>query len=927
MSICIYMNDELEKIDSYLKDITSHINMNHNEIICIPDNKEKAVLELLESYDKKFKNIFVYDSDESENNLPEKVNGEYILLCDIDTCFDQMKLNEAYDFSKNNKLDIMISSPKINNEYSAFYDDFTSIEGIFHPRTLSKELFFLPKNNFNLFKSSFIKENEISIPANPLEWNNINFYFESMFLAKKAGFHKEYMLLENESPLSLNKILGAVDCENGRKKSFEEFFKMIDKFLNFFTDNNMYRIYKYHILNTIFNYFREVYEFNSEDNECYFAGLKKRIEEFREENNSDLVLTLTSDNLKFYRNILDVNSTNELLLLDENERLEHENFMYHHLLDKFNTLILDLKNSNRENNRLEIEEFPQDTKHKIVLDKFKNADGSGLSVTSYNGSLHFKVRCIEEGNLKFYFRGFELKDKNSRRMPLSIDLTRIIVDDEIILDKNRVISYEKPFRYNKDVEDGEIIDIYVEWLPLNYKSNFRYEKSENPQLLPFNTARFDIKNKGSKNNDIKIVKNNDKNSTEYCPIWFNNDEGKGTIIESSKGKIDFTIRCINSGTVEITTRSMDFRDKNRTRVPIYVDLKKLKINNEIVLNENILVSHDKPFKFVKDVKNNEKLRIQAEWTPLTSKSTYEVEESSTLPLLLKPFTTARFDIKNKGTENNQIKILKNTDNKSKPRTPKWFTNKEGQGTIIESTKGKINIELQCINKGTLEIATRSIDFRDKNKKRIPLNIDLKKLTINNQPQINKNTLITHNKPIKYKKEVEDGEIIKIEAQWGPISYQSNYEDVEIAIPPELKPFTTARFDIKNKGTENNQIKILKNTDNKSKPRTPKWFTNKEGQGTIIESTKGKINIELQCINKGTLEIATRSIDFRDKNKKRIPLNIDLKKLTINNQPQINKNTLITHNKPIKYKKEVENNEIIKIEAEWAPITNKSLLED
>ena len=147
-----------------------------------------------------------------------------------------------------------------------------------------------------------------------------------------------------------------------------------------------------------------------------------------------------------------------------------------------------------------------------------------------------------------------------------------------------------------------------------------------------------------------------------------------------------------------------------------------------------------------------------------------------------------------------------------------------------------------------------------------------------QPQINKNTLITHNKPVKYTKEVDDGEIIKIEAQWGPMSYQSNYEDEEKAIPSELKPFTTARFDIKNKGTENNQIKILKNTDNQSKPRTPKWFTNQEGQGTIIESTKGKINIELQCINKGTLEIATRSIDFRDKNKKRIPIKIDLKKL-------------------------------------------------
>ena len=81
--------------------------------------------------------------------------------------------------------------------------------------------------------------------------------------------------------------------------------------------------------------------------------------------------------------------------------------------------------------------------------------------------------------------------------------------------------------------------------------------------------------------------------------------------------------------------------------------------------------------------------------------------------------TARIDIKNHGTDKNKIKIVKNSDSYSMVQTPMWFEDEFGQGTVIQSKKGNLNITIECINQGNLKIWLRGIDFRNGNK-RIPI---------------------------------------------------------------------------------------------------------------------------------------------------------------------------------------------------------------
>lgn len=144
----------------------------------------------------------------------------------------------------------------------------------------------------------------------------------------------------------------------------------------------------------------------------------------------------------------------------------------------------------------------------------------------------------------------------------------------------------------------------------------------NNELKKYATARLDIKNKGEKTNSIKVLSITDATYVRY-PKWFNNEEGKGLIIQSHESELDFEIECINDGILNIYLRGVDIKDKNRKRFPVYVDFKKFMINGKDYLKNNQLVCHDTPHLIKKDVKSAEVIKIHTEWSPFTKNSNYE----------------------------------------------------------------------------------------------------------------------------------------------------------------------------------------------------------------------------------------------------------------------------------------------------------------
>ena len=142
-------------------------------------------------------------------------------------------------------------------------------------------------------------------------------------------------------------------------------------------------------------------------------------------------------------------------------------------------------------------------------------------------------------------------------------------------------------------------------------------------LKRYNTARIDIKNFGKKDNNIEIIEKNDLNLDIIQPSWFDDSSGVGTQIHSDEGILDLKIKCINDGELRITLRSMDVRDRNGKRFPIYIDYTKFYINGECIFDSRISVSHDMCYNYIKDdVKDGEIIDMHIEWEPFDQNSLY-----------------------------------------------------------------------------------------------------------------------------------------------------------------------------------------------------------------------------------------------------------------------------------------------------------------
>lgn len=124
----------------------------------------------------------------------------------------------------------------------------------------------------------------------------------------------------------------------------------------------------------------------------------------------------------------------------------------------------------------------------------------------------------------------------------------------------------------------------------------------------FNTwkqCRIDIKNRDA-SKSIKVLDGNSRLNIKY-PKWLN--DGKGLVIESENNTIKFNIACNGGGELLFTLRGIDFRNNPTNRIPIYVNYKQLIYNDALIFNGNHLTWHDKPYDYVNECRNNEKINV------------------------------------------------------------------------------------------------------------------------------------------------------------------------------------------------------------------------------------------------------------------------------------------------------------------------------
>ena len=152
------------------------------------------------------------------------------------------------------------------------------------------------------------------------------------------------------------------------------------------------------------------------------------------------------------------------------------------------------------------------------------------------------------------------------------------------------------------------------------------------ELEIYNTARIDLKNVGLKDNDIEILDISDKDCKVLKPLWMQNNTGLGLSFESTANILNLKVRCINDGDLDIMLKSKNVCDISGTRLPIYINYKKVLINSKDVLDDNRLASHDNQYVIKKGVKNNEILNIHIEWEPFNKKCSFK---NNNAPLIIR----------------------------------------------------------------------------------------------------------------------------------------------------------------------------------------------------------------------------------------------------------------------------------------------------
>lgn len=246
----------------------------------------------------------------------------------------------------------------------------------------------------------------------------------------------------------------------------------------------------------------------------------------------------------------------------------------------------------------EIPKFALRSKYRLMQNLFETDNFKNKFLLYYSEELYDNI----------------LRSGDNKDICAAISIIRIIDD----LDYNKI----KLNNYFENWFEGFFDNSPTADVPIINKKQITY-CTYHENLKKYIVGRFDIRNIGGQYNDIEIMSISDEDALILKPIWITNYNGSGFQIESSKCTLNIKLKCINDGNLVISLKSKNVTDKNKKRLPIFIDFKNFKINSDIVFNENAVVSHDNPYSFVKKVKNDEIINLHIEWEPFNKNSYFK----------------------------------------------------------------------------------------------------------------------------------------------------------------------------------------------------------------------------------------------------------------------------------------------------------------
>jgi glycosyltransferase involved in cell wall biosynthesis len=417
------------------------------EIICVNDGSFDNSLKIIEDFAAKDKRITVVSKKNgglsSARNAGIKcVHGKYILFLDSDDMIKNDTAEKLSKYSEKNNLDLLFfdadsffESKEMEAKNAVFNDYYHGSKEI-NEVLSGSELFVKLRENgdyrtsacMQLIRTERLIQNKIEFYEGILHEDNL-FTFENILMAKRAAKRNWALYLRRVHEDSIMTTKVSFRNVYGYLKTYEGMmcFTQSHHFSEVVENNIKYLVLaiKKHVYN----------DFNS-----------LSAEEKKKSSTLSLSEQLWFESAMGSKTELGVrqlftNFTNQVALATR----------------------IDIKNIGTENSGVEIVESNVDKAEFKEPAYMVTPTGRGKVIENNKGALNFKVRAINSGSLTFFLRGIDLRGPDGKRIPAKVTYTSLRINGEEQLKAEQTVWHDIPFKFAKNVKDGDTFDVSITW--------------------------------------------------------------------------------------------------------------------------------------------------------------------------------------------------------------------------------------------------------------------------------------------------------------------------------------------------------------------------------------------------------------------------------------------------------------------------------
>ena len=417
------------------------------EIICVNDGSFDNSLKIIEDFAAKDKRITVVSKKNgglsSARNAGIKcVHGKYILFLDSDDMIKNDTAEKLSKYSEKNNLDLLFfdadsffESKEMEAKNAVFNDYYHGSKEI-NEVLSGSELFVKLRENgdyrtsacMQLIRTERLIQNKIEFYEGILHEDNL-FTFENILMAKRAAKRNWALYLRRVHEDSIMTTKVSFRNVYGYLKTYEGMmcFTQSHHFSEVVENNIKYLVLaiKKHVYN----------DFNS-----------LSAEEKKKSSTLSLSEQLWFESAMGSKTELGVrqlftNFTNQVALAAR----------------------IDIKNIGTENSGVEIVESNVDKAEFKEPAYMVTPTGRGKVIENNKGALNFKVRAINSGSLTFFLRGIDLRGPDGKRIPAKVTYTSLRINGEEQLKAEQTVWHDIPFKFAKNVKDGDTFDVSITW--------------------------------------------------------------------------------------------------------------------------------------------------------------------------------------------------------------------------------------------------------------------------------------------------------------------------------------------------------------------------------------------------------------------------------------------------------------------------------